>query len=163
MVENTSAPKVAPDVIRFLTRFALGVGATFGTLDLGGAYFFDEAPDVDTTGHDGDGRTRAGGLSTPMSATAEPTEPRRRHRRKARENEAAKRLLERDVERDNQRGPRAPALQQLARRTGDCSSSRGGVRSGCWRLQSGLQGTTGGSVKPSTGRPTCDRSMAAIP
>jgi len=93
--------------------------------------------------HDGDGRTRAGGLSTPMTAPTEPTEPRRRHRRRAREHEAAKRHLERDVERDIERGPSTPALQLLSRRTGDCSSSRGGVRSGCWRLQSGLQGTTG--------------------
>ena len=65
VVENTSAPTVAPDVIRFLTRFALRVGATFGTLDLGGAYFFDEAPDVDTTGNEFCGSVHEPGVSPP--------------------------------------------------------------------------------------------------
>ena len=60
-----SAPTVAPDVIRFLTRFALRVGATFGTLDLGGAYFFDEAPDVDTTGNEFCGSVHEPGVSPP--------------------------------------------------------------------------------------------------
>ena len=65
VVENTSAPTVAPDVFRFLTRFALRDGATFGTLDLGGAYFFDEAPDVDTTGNEFCGSVYEPGGSPP--------------------------------------------------------------------------------------------------